>query len=109
MRQKRLVAVTSVAAGVVATPVEYVYFAVNTVLLVHKVHYYMHVFGVKQESGKSLKDLHHSLLKCRALLEPHFNMIRVITKLTNSEQSYKGKVKPHKYINKQNQSTTGKL
>ena len=35
--------------------------------------------------------------------------IRVITKLPNSEQSYKGKVKTHKYINKQNQSTTGKL
>ena len=26
----------------------------------------------------------------------------VITKLTNSEQSYKGKVKTHKYINRQN-------
>ena len=35
--------------------------------------------------------------------------IRVITKLTNSEQSYKGKVKTHNYINRQNQSTTGKL
>ena len=34
---------------------------------------------------------------------------RVITKLPNSEQSYKGKVKTHKYINRQNQSTTGKL
>ena len=34
--------------------------------------------------------------------------IRVITKLPNSEQSYKGKVKSHKYINRQNQSTTGK-
>ena len=34
-------------------------------------------------------------------------MIRVITKLPNSEQSYKGKVKTHKYINRQNQSTTG--
>ena len=32
--------------------------------------------------------------------------IRVITKLPNSEQCYKGKVKTHKYINKQNQSTT---
>jgi hypothetical protein len=29
--------------------------------------------------------------------------IRVITKLPNSEQSYKGKVKTHKYINRQNQ------
>ena len=35
--------------------------------------------------------------------------IRVITKLSNSEQSYKGKVKTHKYIDRQNQSTTGKL
>jgi hypothetical protein len=34
--------------------------------------------------------------------------IRVITKLPNSEQSYKGKVKTHNYINRQNQSTTGK-
>ena len=35
--------------------------------------------------------------------------IRVITKLPNSEQSYKEKVKTHNYINRQNQSTTGKL
>ena len=35
--------------------------------------------------------------------------IRVITKLPDSEQSNKGKVKTHKYINRQNQSTTGKL
>jgi hypothetical protein len=35
--------------------------------------------------------------------------IRVITKLPNSEQSYKRKVKTHKYINRQNQPTTGKL
>jgi hypothetical protein len=34
------------------------------------------------------------------------NKIRVITKLPNSEQSNKGKVKTHKYINRQNQSTT---
>ena len=38
-----------------------------------------------------------------------FISIRVITKLPNSEQSYKGKVKTHKYKNRQNQSTTGKL
>ena len=36
-------------------------------------------------------------------------MMRVITRLPNSEQSCKGKVKTHKYINRQNQSTTGKL
>ena len=35
--------------------------------------------------------------------------VRVITTLPNSEQSYKGKVKTHKYINRQNQPTTGKL
>ena len=35
--------------------------------------------------------------------------LRVITKLLNSEQSNKGKVKTHNYINRQNQSTTGKL
>ena len=34
---------------------------------------------------------------------------KVITKLPNSEQSYKGKVQTHNYINRQNQSTTGKL
>jgi hypothetical protein len=39
----------------------------------------------------------------------YISRIRVITKLPNSEQSYKGKVKTHKYINRHNQSTTGKL
>ena len=34
-------------------------------------------------------------------------MISVITILLNSEQSYKGKVKTHKYIHRQNQSTIG--
>ena len=41
--------------------------------------------------------------------EIRLQSISVITKLPNSEQSYKGKVKTHKYINRQNQSTTGKL
>ena len=36
-------------------------------------------------------------------------LIKVITKLPNSEQSYKRKVQTHNYINRQNQSTTGKL
>ena len=36
-------------------------------------------------------------------------IVRLNTKLPNSEQSSKGKVKTHKYINRQNQSTTGKL
>ena len=37
------------------------------------------------------------------LYVPAVCYIRVITKLPNSEQSYKGKVKTHKYINRQNQ------
>jgi hypothetical protein len=41
--------------------------------------------------------------------QQYFCYIKVITKLPNSEQSYKGKVKTHNYINRQNQSTTGKL
>ena len=44
----------------------------------------------------------------RDLKNQNFNLIRVITKLPNSEQSSKEKVKTHKYINRQNQSTTGK-
>jgi hypothetical protein len=46
------------------------------------------------------QDLQHAL---------YIVQIRVITKLPNSEQSSKGKDKTHKYINRQNQSTTGKL
>ena len=38
-----------------------------------------------------------------------FASIKVITKLPNSEQPYKGKVQTHNYTNRQNQSTTGKL
>jgi hypothetical protein len=45
----------------------------------------------------------------RKLKEKQNERIRVITKLPNSEQSSKWKVKTHKYINRQNQSTTGKL
>ena len=41
--------------------------------------------------------------------QTQITLIKVITKLPNSEQSYKGKVKTHNYINRQNQSTTGKL
>ena len=37
------------------------------------------------------------------------SVIRVVTQLPISEQSSKGKVKSHKFINRQNQSTTGKL
>ena len=43
------------------------------------------------------------------LLWPLYWLIRVITKLPNTEQSSKGKGKTHKSTNRQNQSTTGKL
>ena len=49
------------------------------------------------------------ILMSTNLLISCFFEIRVITKLPNSEQSYKEKVKTHNYINRQNQSTTGKL
>ena len=41
----------------------------------------------------------------------YFSANRAVNKGNNkiSEQSNKGKVKTHKYINRQNQSTTGKL
>ena len=50
-----------------------------------------------------------SNLKKRKVQSKTVNRIKVITKLPNSEQSYKGKVQTHNYINRQNQSTTGKL
>jgi hypothetical protein len=46
---------------------------------------------------------------CKEINNMLMTSIRVMTKLPNSGQSYKGKVKTHKYINRHNQSTTGKL
>jgi hypothetical protein len=41
---------------------------------------------------------------------PEKNMLnKGNNKIPNSEQSYNGKIKTHNYINRQNQSTTGKL
>jgi hypothetical protein len=60
---------------------------------------------INQIKSNTIAKHYVSLYVYCLLLMLHF---RVITKLPNSEQSYKGKVKTHKYI-KQNQSTTGKL
>jgi hypothetical protein len=49
------------------------------------------------------------IFRFKCLLRCEIWFIKVITKLPNSEQSYKGKVQTHNYINRQNQSTTGKL
>ena len=39
-------------------------------------------------------------------MSPKLRLGDIITQLPNSEQSYKGKVKTHKNINRENQSTT---
>jgi transposase InsO family protein len=57
-------------------------------------------FSIDQSVNKG----NNKITELRTILQ-----IRVKTKLPNSEQSYKGKVKTHKYTNRQNQSTTGKL
>ena len=74
--------------------------------LIHLYRYILKSKGVLLESrreGEEFKCGHSTtfgILNC---------LIKVITKLPNSEQSYKGKVQTHNYINRQNQSTTGKL
>ena len=63
----------------------------------------------KSQNLKCSSELTYRMYKlCKLLLVCTFQ-IKVITKLPNSEQSYKGKVQTHNYINRQNQSTTGKL
>ena len=75
MLKKRLVVATALAAGVAAIPVPGVDIAINTVYLLHELRHYMSVFGIDRERVNSLKGFEHSLLKCRSLLEPNFNMI----------------------------------
>ena len=81
-----------------------VWYKVNTIIISLKINlfsrWYSRWVAVKQQS-KSLTQ--------RTLYFDHDQSIKVITKLPNSQQSYKGKVKTHNYINRQNQSTTGKL
>jgi hypothetical protein len=85
--KKRLVVATAFAASVAAIPVPGVYAVFNTVSLVHEVRHYMRVFGVEQERVNALKDFDHSLLKCRYLLKPSFNMILFVgTKLEYMRQ-----------------------
>ena len=48
----------------------------------------------------------HTFVTCLSLLETN-NLNIATLKVMYSEQSYKGKVNTHKYINRQNQSTTG--
>jgi hypothetical protein len=75
----------------------------------------IHKYNVRQHNGQKKRDkmtyndLRNTTLKTIDRVTPTSLKIRVITKLPNSEQSYKGKVKTHNYINRQNQSTTGKL
>jgi hypothetical protein len=64
-----------------------------------------------KEAKKKVKNICLSMCDVKVSLTfTSLNMVLLlITKLPNSEQSYKGKVKTHNYINRQNQSTTGKL
>jgi hypothetical protein len=57
-----------------------------------------------------LKDIQNMLAKDFNIHYQNINGVHyLLTKLPNSEQFYKGKVQTHNYINRQNQSTTGKL
>ena len=62
----------------------------------------------KESLNSDGQELHRYQQHNQPSLTSH-HWIRVITKLPNSKQSYKGKVKTQKYINRQNQSTTRKL
>jgi hypothetical protein len=64
-------------------------------------------YWYRQEFAKSRGMVHWHGLCWRSDREPHNLLHNAIE--DNSEQSYKGKVKTHNYINRQNQSTTGKL
>jgi hypothetical protein len=75
------------------------------------------IWGFMEQSTTILNEANASSrmiqnMQCKPLtwfyVTKHFieYKIRVITKLPNSEQSYKGKVKNHKCINREKQSTT---
>jgi len=55
------------------------------------------------------KGRYHGYFKTNGRVIFFLQKIRVIAKLPNFEQSSKGKGKTHKYTNRQDQSTTGKL
>ena len=78
----------------------------NNIKLVHHICMYAFKNFSRELQHKNAKPNKNYYFKLAAY---HKCPIRVITKLPNSEQSYKGKVKTHNYINRQNQSTTGKL
>ena len=69
------------------------------------------LYNINNNNYISVLDIQLWMMHCLLIYyRGHYTcQIRVITKLPNSEQSYKGKVKTHNYINRQNQSTTGKL
>jgi uncharacterized membrane protein YozB (DUF420 family) len=64
---------------------------------------------IKQTQNETTCKVRQYYINLLYFVRIKLQIIRVITKLPNSQQSYKGKVKTHKYINRQNQSTTGKL
>jgi hypothetical protein len=71
---------------------------------------YLHQRPIFFKTNSSIVAILELIRGAQCLIEvPKVVPIRVIRKLPNSEQSNKGKVKTHKCINRQNQSTTGKL
>ena len=66
---------------------------------------------VYREQNNQLTEIHYPIKKTMTydIGNPCPGINKVITKLPNSEQYYKGKVQTHNYINRQSQSTTGKL
>jgi hypothetical protein len=70
-------------------------------MCVHLMHFQIVKMYEDKEVSKNVKNIFLSMCDVRVFLTFTYNNI--------TEQSYKGKVKTHKYINRQNQSTTGKL
>jgi hypothetical protein len=78
------------------TPFEYLQ------TLLTKIHYCIGFFTQTSQIYKPFNDISVISLRSVLLVEETgvHREIRVITKLPNSEQSYKGKVKTHKYIHR---------
>jgi hypothetical protein len=68
---------------------------------------YLDRVTIKEKLHKTPESFLFTIIKrgLRPEFEDYNIQIKVITKLPNSEQSYKGKVQTHNYINRQNQSS----
>ena len=78
-------------------------------LFISKLNIFPLMCGADKACTTEFTLIHKNIRSVRNSHSQVYRSIKVITKLPNSKQSYKGKVKTHNYINRQNQSTTGKL